>query len=67
MLVACCDQKRGHLDVALLEDDLALFVADDGRPQVPLDLVERIDAFRVKKRSYSSPGIDVGSAGWVVV
>ena len=45
MLVACCDQKRGHLDVALLEDHLALLVADDGRPYFPLDLVERIDPF----------------------
>ena len=45
MLVACCDQNLRDLDVALLEDDLALLVADDRRPQVPLDLVERIQAF----------------------
>ena len=32
------------LDVALLEHDLAALVADDGRAQLPLDLVERIDA-----------------------
>ena len=45
MLVACCDQKRGNLDVALLEDDLALLAADDRRPQVPLHLVERVHTF----------------------
>ena len=44
MLVACCDQNFGNLDVALLEDDLALLVADDGRADLPLDFVERIDA-----------------------
>ena len=33
-----------HLDVALLEDDLALLVADDGGPQFPVDLVKRVDA-----------------------
>ena len=32
------------LDVALLEDDLALLVADDRRADLPFDLVERIDA-----------------------
>ena len=46
MLVACCDQNLGHLDVALLEDHLALLVADDRRPRLPFDLVERIDALR---------------------
>ena len=45
MLVACCDQNLRDLDVALLEDDLALLAADDGGPQVPLDLVERVDTF----------------------
>ena len=44
MLVACCDQNFGKLDVALLEDELAAFVGDDGRAQLPVDLVERIDA-----------------------
>ena len=44
MLVACCDQNLRDLDVALLEHDLALLVADDRRAQLPLDLVERIDA-----------------------
>ncbi len=34
----------GELDVALLEDELAAFVGDDGRPQLPVDFVERIDA-----------------------
>src|SRR5512132_410615 len=33
-----------NLDVALLEDDLPLLVADDGRAGLPFDLVERIDA-----------------------
>ena len=37
--------EAGDLDVALLEDHLALLVADDGRPDVPLYLVERIDPF----------------------
>ena len=40
-----------HLDVALLEDDLAALVADDGRASLPGDLVERIHtAFREKPR-----------------
>src|SRR5262249_1675605 len=34
------------LDVALLEDDFPFFRADDGRAKVPLDFVERVDAFR---------------------
>ena len=44
MLVACCDQNFGNLDVALLEHQLAALVADDRRAQLPFDLVERIDA-----------------------
>ena len=44
MLVACCDQDFGNLDVALLEHHLAAFVADDRRAQLPFDFVERIDA-----------------------
>ena len=32
------------LDVALFENNRALFVADDGGPRVPFDLVERVDA-----------------------
>ena len=40
-----------NLDVALLEHDLAALVADHGRAQLPLDLVERIDAcFREEAR-----------------
>ena len=34
----------GHLDIALLEDDLAALVADDGRARLPFNLVERIEA-----------------------
>src|SRR4030095_6230173 len=34
----------GDLDIALLEDDMALFVADHRRADLPLDLIERIDA-----------------------
>ena len=49
MLVACCDQKLGNLDVALLEDHLALLVADDGDAELPLDLVERIDPFMAEE------------------
>jgi hypothetical protein len=37
--------EPGNLDVALLEDDLALLRSDDGGAEVPLDLVERVDAF----------------------
>ena len=37
--------EAGNLDVALLEDDRALFVADHGGADVPFDLVERIDPF----------------------
>jgi hypothetical protein len=33
----------GDLDVALLEDDLALLIANHRRPCFPFDLVERID------------------------
>ena len=44
IFVACCDQDFGHLDVALLEDDLAALVADHRRAKLPFDLVERIDA-----------------------
>ena len=46
----------GYLgDVALLEDDLAFLVANHGRPQVPFDLVERIDPFAREHAVYSSP------------
>ena len=34
------------LDLALFEDNAALFVADDGIAQFPFDLVERVDAGR---------------------
>jgi hypothetical protein len=34
--------ELGNLDVALFEDDLALFVADDGRADLPLHFVERV-------------------------
>src|SRR5262249_3137302 len=34
----------GNLDVALFEHDVAALIADDGGADVPLDLVERIDA-----------------------
>ena len=44
MLVACCDQNFGKLDVALLEHQLAALVGDERRAQLPVDLVERIDA-----------------------
>src|SRR6185295_6707716 len=36
--------EGGDLDVLLLEDDFPLFVADDGRADLPFDLVERVDA-----------------------
>ena len=36
--------EAGELDVALLEDQLAALVGDDGRPQIPFDFVEWIDA-----------------------
>ena len=38
--------ERGDLDVALLEHHLAALVADDGRPLLPGDLVERVDAWQ---------------------
>ena len=44
MLVACCDHDLRNLDVALLEDDLALLVADHRGADLPLHLVERVDA-----------------------
>src|SRR4029077_19691518 len=34
-----------NLDVALLEHDLAAFVADDGVTELPFDFIERIDPF----------------------
>ncbi len=61
------------LDVALLEDDLALLVADDGRADVPLDLVERIDALSSKeavvlqtwsRSTYSTPTGEPGLLCW---
>src|SRR4029079_4595619 len=33
-----------NLDIALLEEELPAFVRDQGRAQLPFDLVERIDA-----------------------
>ena len=56
MLVACCDQDFGNLDVALLEHHLAALVADDGRAQLPLDLVERIDAGFGEEARERQPG-----------
>ena len=44
MLVACCDHAFGISTLALLEHDLAAFVADHGIAQFPLDLVEGVDA-----------------------
>src|SRR5262245_36761106 len=35
-----------NLDVALLEDDLALLVADHRRPDFPIDLVERVHVWQ---------------------
>ena len=48
--------EPGDLDVALLEDDLALLVADDGRAEVPFDLVERIDPFSREEAVVFQPG-----------
>ena len=44
-----------NLDVALLEHHLAALVADDGRPLLPRDLVERVNA-RQRKRRAETPG-----------
>ena len=49
------------LDVALLEDDLALLVADDGRADLPFDLVERIDTFPGEEPGVLKPGDVAGS------
>ena len=51
------------LDVALLEDDLALLVADHRRADLPLDLVERIDAGQreIAREVQTGPGL-VGRA-----
>ena len=43
------------LDVALLEDDLALLVADHRRADLPFDLVERIDPAMLKLGEASPP------------
>ena len=65
MLVACCDQNLRDLDVALLEDDLALLAADDGRAQVPLDLVERVHAFLGEEAFVFQAGDALSDAGRV--
>src|SRR5262249_14423204 len=45
------------LDVALLEDDLALFVADDGGAELPLHLIEGVDGgFRKEPGERQSRG-----------
>ena len=49
MFVACWDQNRRKLDVALFEHELAAFIGDDGRAQLPLDLVERVSALLREK------------------
>ena len=51
--------ELGDLDVALLEDDLALFAADHGRPEVPLHLVERIHPF-VREEAFVLQAGDLG-------
>ena len=63
--------ETGDLDVALLEDDRALFVADDGRADLPFDLVERIDPFAAEeplelqaRRRRAVPMGAWWSAGW---
>jgi len=45
-----------NLDVALLEDDLAALVADDGGAKLPFDLVERIDSSLRKESRERQPG-----------
>ena len=62
MLVACCDQDFGNLDVALLEHHLAAFVADDRRAQLPFDFVERIDAGFGEEARERQPGRPSGRA-----
>ena len=63
--------EPGDLDVALLEDELPLLVADDRRPHLPFDFIERIDALpaekplelearRPRRRSAGCPGHDCG-------
>ena len=56
MLVACCDQDLRNLDVALLEHHLAALVADERRADLPLDLVERIDAGFGEEARERQPG-----------
>ena len=63
MLVACCDQSLGDLDVALLEHHLAALVADDRRTQLPLDLVERIDAGFGEEARERQPGAVAATFG----
>ena len=46
----------GHLDAALLEDDGALFAADDRIAEFPFDLIERVNACGREKRGNSRPG-----------
>ena len=56
MLVAFCDQLLRELDVALLEGRLGR-VADQRVARLPLDLVERVHAGRVKRRSMARPRV----------
>ena len=44
-----------HLDLALLEDDLPFFAADDGVAQLPFDLIERVGSGRRKKAREFEP------------
>ena len=48
--------ELGDFDVTLLEHHFAALVADNGRTEFPLDLVERIDAGLVKNRGKVKPG-----------
>src|SRR4029453_19224617 len=44
-----------NLHVPLFEDELPFLIADDRRPHLPLDLVERIDAFTAEKALVLEP------------
>src|SRR5258708_20561001 len=56
--------RRRHLDILLLEVDLAAFAGDGGGAQLPFDLIERLDA---DAREVARDGHSLGCCGRVAL
>ena len=67
MLVACCDQKRGISTSRCSKTTWPFSLPMTADRGLPFDFVERIDAVTAEEALEFQPGVDVGSAGWVVV